>query len=83
MLSSPRRLNGVGEVEIDAEAVPPTPRPSSHTDFGVAGGDVAGDEVAEAGVAAFQVVVALCFGDLVGGTPVAFVERHPDAAVVA
>ena len=51
--------------------------------LGVAGGDVARDEVAEAGIAALEVVVALVFGDFVGWALVALLLGHPDAAVVA
>ena len=45
-------------------------------------GDVAGDEVAERGVAALEEVVALVLGDLVGRA-LAAVQRDPDAPVVA
>lgn len=51
--------------------------------FGVAGGDIAGDEVTEAGVALFEEVVAVGFGDLGGGAGVAFLFGNPDATVVA
>ena len=76
-------LDGFGEVEIDAEAGFADAAAFVADGFGVAGGDVAGDEVAEAGIAAFEVVVALGFGNLVGRALVALLLRHPDAAVVA
>ena len=45
--------------------------------------DVAGHEVAEARIAALEVVVALRLGNLLGRALVALVLRHPHAAVVA
>ena len=60
--------DGFGEVEIDAEAGLPYPVAFVAHRLGVAGGDVAGNEVAEAGIAALEVIIALVFGDLVRGT---------------
>ncbi len=75
--------DGVGEVQVDALAAGADAAPLVADVLGGAGGDVAGDEVAEGGVDALQVVVALVLGDLGGGTGVALGLRDPDASVVA
>ena len=75
--------DGVGEVEVDAEAGFADAAAFVADGFGVAGGDVAGDEVAEGGIFALEVVVALVFGDLIGLALVTFLLWDPDAAVVA
>ena len=60
-------VDGVAEVEIDAEAGAGGDAALVVAGFlGGAGGDVAGGEVAEAGVFAFEVVVAVGFGDVAG-----------------
>lgn len=75
--------DGVGEVQVDALPAG-AHSPALVTDvLGGAGGDVAGHEVAEGGVDALQVVVALVLGDLVRRTGVAVRLRDPDTAVVA
>ena len=61
----------------------PTPLALVDDDLGVAGRDVAGHQVAERRVLALEVVVAVLFGDLVGGAGLVGVLRDPDAAVVA
>src|SRR6202011_3844677 len=48
-----------------------------------AGGDVAGDQVAERRVQPFEIVVPPAIGDLPGGARVAVGRGDPDAAVVA
>src|SRR5690606_10254840 len=79
----PHPLDGVGEVQVDALAA------GAHSPALVAdvlrgaGGDVPGDEVAEGGVDALQVVVALVLGDLRGRAGVTLGLRPPDPAVVA
>src|ERR1035441_857567 len=75
--------DGLGEVEIDAESGLPYAVALIAQSLGVAGGDVARDKIAEAGVATLQVVVTLFFGYLIGRTRVALLFRDPDAAVVA
>ncbi len=79
----PQPLDGVGEVEVDAVLLGPHAAPLVDHRLGVAGGDVAGDEVAEARVLALQVVVPLGLGDLVGPALVVGIFGHPDPAVVA
>ena len=77
-------LDGVREIQVDAEAGPgPTPRPLVRHLLGRARGDVARHQVAEGGIAALEVVVALVLGDLVRRARVALLLRHPDAPVVA
>ena len=71
------------EVEVDAEPAWPDAAAFVAHLLGVARGDVARHEVAEARVLALQVVVALGFGNLAGRARVALLQRHPDAAVVA
>ncbi len=61
----------------------PTPRPSSQTCFGIARSHIARNQVAEAGIAALQIIIALVFRNLVRRPLVALLLRHPDAAVVA
>ena len=58
-------LDGVGEVEVDAEPARADAAALVADLLGGAGGDVAGDEVAEGRVLPLQVVVALVLGDLV------------------
>ena len=81
-------LDGLGEVEVDAASYAvdlgaDAAALVAHV-LGLAGGDVAGDQVAEGGVDPLEVVVAVLLGDLarvlVG---VLGVLGHPDAAVVA
>ena len=83
MVSSPRRRDGVGKVEVDTESGLAHAAAFIADGLGIARGYVARHQVAEAGIAAFQVVVALGFGNLVGRALVALFQRHPDAAVVA
>ncbi len=73
----------VGEVEVDPQPAGADPAPLVADALGGAGGDVAGDQVAEGRVEAFQVVVALVLGDPLGAAAVALGPRHPDPAVVA
>ena len=58
-------LDGVGEIEIDAQAVLAHAAAFVADGFGVARSDVARDQVAEAGIAALQIIIALGFGNLV------------------
>src|SRR5690606_17091046 len=76
-------FDGVGEVEVDAEAARSDAAPVVARLLGRARGDVARREVPEARVFALEVIVALGLGDLVGGALVARGLRHPAAAVVA
>ena len=81
-------LDRVGEVEVDAAAEVADHRAHAATlvadVLGLAGGDVAGDQVAEGGVDPLQVVVAVLLGDVarVLGAVLGLL-RHPDATVVA
>ncbi len=75
--------DGVGEVQVDALAAGTDATPLVADVLRGAGGDVAGDEVAEGGVDPLQVVVALGLGDLGGRAGVALGLRYPDPAVVA
>ena len=75
--------DGVGEVEVDALAAGADAAALVADVLGGAGGDVAGHQVAEGGVDALQVVVALVLGDLGGRAGVARRLGHPDPAVVA
>ncbi len=83
-------LDGVAEVEEDAESGGGHAVSGIAEFLGGAGGDVAGCEITEAGVFAFEVVVAFVLGDVVG---VEFpgadfgggggIFGRPDASVVA
>ena len=81
-------LDGLGEVEVDAathalDLGADAAALVAHV-LGLAGGDVAGDQVAERRVDALEVVVAVLLGDLprVLGA-VGLLLGHPDPAVVA
>ena len=63
--------DGVGEVEVDAQAGPADAAALVADLLGGARGDVARGEVAEARVLPLEVVVALVLGDLVGRPAVA------------
>ncbi len=76
-------VDGVGEVEVHAVLQRADAMTLVHDDLGGTRRDVARREVAEGGVQAFEVVVAVLFGDLVGGAGLVEVLGHPDAAVVA
>ncbi len=75
--------DGVGEVQVDALSARAYPAALVADVLRGAGGDVARDQVAEGGVDALQVVVALVLGDLVRRAGVALGLRDPDTAVVA
>src|SRR5205807_461739 len=76
-------LDGIGEIEIDAASAR-TDAAAFVTNFLCpARGDVARREVAEAGVLALEVVVALGFRNLIGTARVAGDFRHPDPTVIA
>ena len=81
MLAQP--FDGIGEIEINAKAV--LAHSASFIAYGlcVPGRYVARNEVAEAGIFPFEVVIALVLGDLRGPSRIAFLLRNPDAAVVA
>ena len=83
MTSRAESLDGVGEVEIDGQAALADAAALVADRLGVARRDVARDQVAEARIAALEVVVALRLGDLAGRPLVALRLGHPDAAVVA
>ena len=76
-------IDGIGEIEIDAEAGFTDAAALVANSFGVAGSDVARDKIAEAGIATFEIVVAFGFRNLIGRTLVASFAGHPDAAIVA
>ena len=76
-------LDGVLEVEVDRQAALADTAPVVARLLGVTRGDVAGDEVAEARVLSFEVVVALLFRNLFRRARIALLLRHPHAAIVA
>ncbi len=76
-------LDGVAEIQVDGQAGFAHAAAFVADRLGVARGHVARHQVAEAGIRALQVVVALGFGNLAGRALVALLQRHPDAAVVA
>ena len=73
----------VREVEVDAVLQRSDTPACVDLALDRAGGDVAGDEVAERGIAMLEEVVALGLGNLVGGARVIGLRRHPHATVVA
>src|SRR5690606_34700548 len=75
--------DGVGEVEIDRHLARADAAALVAHGLGGARGGVARDQVAEAGVATLEVVVALALADLVGAARVVLLLGHPHAAVVA
>src|ERR1044072_8092716 len=77
MVASPRRRIASAKSRYTPRPVSPTPRPSSPHSLAVAG-----REIPEAGVLAFQVVVALRLRDQARRPAVALRPGHPDAAVV-
>src|SRR5699024_11261819 len=84
----PVSLDRRGEVEVDPAAEVPDLGADTAAlvadDLRLAGGDVAGHEVAEGGVLALQVVVPVLLGDLPGVlVAVLGTLGHPDAPVVA
>src|SRR5580700_685216 len=50
--------------------------------LGVARGDIARHQIAEAGIAPLQIVVALVLRNLIGWTLIPRLQRNPDAAVI-
>src|SRR5690606_12358025 len=76
-------VDGVAEVEVDAQAAGSDAAALVADVLGGAGGDVTRDQVAEGGVDPLQVVVALVVRDVAGRAGVVLAQRHPDAAVVA
>jgi len=77
-------FDGVREVEVDAEAAGSDAAAIVALFLGGAAGDVAWGEVAEAGVFAFEVVVAVFFRDAAGRFAAVFLAfGDPAAAVVA
>ena len=64
MLLDAQALDGVGEIEIDAQAVFADAAAFVADGFGVARSDVARNQIAEAGIAALQIIIALGFGNL-------------------
>ena len=83
MTDAPRRSRGLGEVEVHAVLQRADALALVDHRLGVARGDVARHEVAEARVLPLEEVVALVLGDLVGRAGLVGVLGHPDAAVVA
>ncbi len=76
-------VDGFGEVQIDAQAGRAHAAPSVADGLGVAAGHVARHKVAEARIAALQIVVALGLGNLIGRALVALLFGNPDAPIVA
>ncbi len=76
-------LDGVGEIEIDAQAGFTDAAPGITFGFRGAGGDIARDEVTETGIPALEIVVAFVFRNRTGRALVAGLFGNPDAAVVA
>ena len=76
-------LDGIREIEIDAQAGFADAAAFVADHFGVAGGHVARHQIAEARIAPLQVIIALVFRNLIRRPFVALLLRHPDAAVVA
>src|SRR5262245_52907864 len=73
----------VGEIEVNAAPAGAGATPLVADLFGRARRDVARRQVAVARIFAFEVIIALVFGDLARPATVAGLPRHPDAAVVA
>ena len=82
-LRAPQPPNRLGKVEEHAVFQRPDAPPAVHLSLRGARCDITWDEVAEGGVLALQVVVAVGLRDLVGRPRVVRVLRHPDAAVIA
>ena len=60
-MSATEALDGASEIKIDAKASFSNAAAFITDLFGIAGRDVAGHQVPEAGIAAFEIVVALVF----------------------
>src|SRR5579864_4318022 len=75
--------DGIGEIQVDAESGFADAAAFVADGLGIARSDVAGDQVAEAGIAALEIIIAIAFGYLAGRAFVARLFRHPDTAVVA
>ncbi len=83
-------LDGIGKVKVDSQTCGADAVAGIATLFGGTGGHIAGHQVAESGIAAFQIVVAILFGDVIGtllaatdGLGILLLLGHPDAAIVA
>ena len=76
-------LDGIGEIEIDAKTSWADTVACIAFGFGGAGSDIARNEIAETGILALEIVVALGFGNLAGRALVAGLFGDPNAAVVA
>src|SRR5262252_2648801 len=76
-------LDRVGEIEVDAAPARPHAAALVTDLFGRARRDVARRQIAVARVSAFEIIIALVFGDLARAAAVAGFLRRPDAAVVA
>ncbi len=74
--------NGIGEVEIDALATWADAAPFVANFLRIAGGHVAGDEIAEAWVAPLEIIVALVLGDGARSARVTLFLGDPHAAVI-
>ena len=75
-------LDGVGEVEIDGHAVRTDAKAGVATFLGGTRCHVAGNHVAERGITAFEVVIAIVNRNIGRSANVPLLLRHPDAAVV-
>ncbi len=80
---SPVSGDGIGEVEIDAVLERADAHALIDNGLGVAGGDVARDQVAERRVLLFEVVVALGLGNLIGPPLLVRISGDPNPAVVS
>ena len=76
-------LDGIGEIKINTQPGFADAAAFVANLLGVARGHVARNQIAEAGIAALEIIIALGFGNLIWRTLVAFLQRHPDAAVIA
>ena len=83
-------LDSIGKVEVHGQTRRAYTVASIATLFGSTRCHIAGHQVAESGIAAFQIVVAILFGDVIGtllaatdGLSILLLLGHPDAAIVA
>jgi hypothetical protein len=78
-----RRVDGIGKIEVDGLAGIAHALAHVALLFGVAGGHIPGNQVAEAGILVFQVVITFRLGNLVRACGCHPVFGHPHPTVVA
>src|SRR5580658_8138318 len=76
-------MNRIREVQVNALPMGPDASPFIAHLLGVSRRDVTGDQVAEARIAALQIVVALVFRDIIRRARVISLLGHPYASVIA